>query len=588
MAKKKTPQAPPTAEDRNYTVLARRYRPQQFSELVGQEPAAQALVNALKSNRVAHAYLFTGARGVGKTSTARILAKALNCEKGPTPTPCDQCESCRAIAAGEDMDVLEIDGASNTGVDDVRELRQNVTIRPSRSRFKVYIIDEVHMLSKSAFNALLKTLEEPPAHVKFIFATTEVQKIPVTILSRCQRFDFGGISTKRIHDRLREIVAEEGLDAEPEALELLARRAGGSMRDAQSLLDQVLAFGDAKVTVAQVHQLLGTANEDQVARLAAAVLDQDAAGALRLLHTALDEGVQLGEYLDQLMEYWRDLLLIKTAGAEFEGLSFPARFHDELQRQAQSQSLDALMMGLDLFAGTRQRLRNSGHGRTLAEMLLVRLSRIGQLTSVTDLVEQLTRGTPPEPASRPAAGMPKRPAEPSSEAALKKNAPLTPPPPADDAGGAPTPFSPQTLTTVWQRLLGSVGAMYRTKLEVAAPIATFAPNCLVLRFSSRYNKEREFCQEGPRAERLEELLRTITGGPVAVRFESVVEPGQPAADTRVPRMQQLRKAAIQEPLVRRAIEQLDAQLLPNIEDGFGTAPVPGDDSGDSGDDDTDV
>src|SRR5947207_1155519 len=233
MAKTKPTPAPepPPAE---YTVVARRYRPQQFAELIGQEHVAQALVNALQSGRVAHAYLFTGTRGVGKTTAARILAKALNCEKGPTPTPCDACESCIAIAAGQDVDVLEIDGASNRGIDQIRDLRANTHFRPSRSRYKIYIIDEVHMLTREAFNALLKTLEEPPPHVKFIFATTDAQKVPITILSRCQRFDFPGIGTPRIVERLREIVASEGTQADDEALELVARRAGGSMRDAQS------------------------------------------------------------------------------------------------------------------------------------------------------------------------------------------------------------------------------------------------------------------------------------------------------------------------------------------------------------------
>src|SRR5439155_14284543 len=193
-----------------YTVLARRYRPQKFKDIIGQEHVAQALTNAIQSNRIAHAYLFTGARGVGKTSTARILAKALNCVKGPTPTPCDECGNCQSIATGDDIDVLEIDAASNRGIDEVREIRSNVRSRPSgRSRYKIYIIDEVHMLTREAFNALLKTLEEPPPHVKFIFATTEVQKIPVTILSRCQRFDFAGISTGRIVERLREVVKAE-------------------------------------------------------------------------------------------------------------------------------------------------------------------------------------------------------------------------------------------------------------------------------------------------------------------------------------------------------------------------------------------
>src|SRR5262249_32431448 len=217
--------------------------------------------NALKSNRVAHAYLFTGARGVGKTSTARILAKALNCVHGPTATPCGECEICKSIASGDDVDVLEIDGASNRGIDEGREIRGNVQYRPSRSRYKIYIVDEVHMLTPQAFNALLKTLEEPPEHIKFIFATTDVQKIPLTILSRCQRFDFAGIPLPRIVERLRGIVQSEGIQADDEALELVARRAGGSMRDAQSLLDQLLAFGGDQLNSERVHKLLGTAHD---------------------------------------------------------------------------------------------------------------------------------------------------------------------------------------------------------------------------------------------------------------------------------------------------------------------------------------
>ncbi len=206
-----------------YTVVARRYRPQQFADLIGQEPVAKALVNAIQSGRVAHAYLFTGARGVGKTSAARILAKALNCMKGPTPTPCDQCDICKAIAEGQDVDVQEIDGASNRGIEDARAIRNNVTSRPQRARYKIYIIDEVHMLTRESFNALLKTLEEPPPHVKFIFATTEVQKIPITILSRCQRFDFAGINTSRILDVLKNVVEREGMKADEEALRIVAR-----------------------------------------------------------------------------------------------------------------------------------------------------------------------------------------------------------------------------------------------------------------------------------------------------------------------------------------------------------------------------
>src|SRR5947209_3041293 len=227
----------------SYLVLARKWRPQSFEDIAGQGHISRTLQNAIRTNRVAHAYLFTGVRGVGKTSAARILAKALNCENGPTTTPCDACPRCKSITAGDDVDVLEIDGASNRGIDEVREIRGNVQYRPASSRYKIYIIDEVHMLTAPAFNALLKTLEEPPPHVKFIFATTDVQKIPLTILSRCQRFDFKTIRPERIVQSLRSIVAAEKMQADDEALEIIARRAAGSMRDAQSLLDQLLAFG---------------------------------------------------------------------------------------------------------------------------------------------------------------------------------------------------------------------------------------------------------------------------------------------------------------------------------------------------------
>jgi DNA polymerase-3 subunit gamma/tau len=274
-----------------YVVVARRYRPQDFSQLVGQSQVSQALANAIATNRVGHAYLFTGARGVGKTSTARILAKALNCVNGPTASPCGECDICQGIASGGDIDVIEIDGASNRGIDEIRQLRSNVNARPSRARFKIYIIDEVHMLTTPAFNALLKTLEEPPEHVKFIFCTTEADKIPITVLSRCQRFDFAPIETKSIIDRLQHICTTEGVQVEPEALQIIARRAAGSMRDSQSLLEQLLSFGGEKIGVADVHSMLGTANGARLAALAGAIVRREAAAALAEVERAAAEGV---------------------------------------------------------------------------------------------------------------------------------------------------------------------------------------------------------------------------------------------------------------------------------------------------------
>src|SRR5688572_29820136 len=284
---------------REYVVVARRYRPQDFSQLIGQGQVAQALANAITTNRVGHAYLFTGARGVGKTSTARIFAKALNCVRGPTIAPCGECDVCQGIASGQDMDVIEIDGASNRGIDEIRQLRSNVNVRPSRARFKIYIIDEVHMLTTQAFNALLKTLKEPPEHVKFIFCTTEADKIPITVLSRCQRFDFSPIELKSIVERLRLICQTEGIQAEDEALQIIARRAAGSMRDSQSLLEQLLSFGGRRITVTDVNSMLGTADSGRLATLMGLIANHDGAAVLREVNAAIQEGVDPGALCEQ-------------------------------------------------------------------------------------------------------------------------------------------------------------------------------------------------------------------------------------------------------------------------------------------------
>jgi DNA polymerase-3 subunit gamma/tau len=576
MAKQKAP--PPAdkapAAPEAYTVLARRYRPQGFGDLVGQEAVARALVNALKSNRVAHAYLFTGARGVGKTSTARILAKALNCVKGPTPEPCNECVNCRMIASGEDTDVIEIDAASNRGIDDVREIRGNVQYAPSRSRFKIYIIDEVHMLSTPAFNALLKTLEEPPPHVKFIFATTEAQKIPITILSRCQRFDFPGIGTQRIAERLRQIVADEGKQADDEALELVARRAGGSMRDAQSLLDQLLAFGGERLTVEQVHSLLGTAQDDRVLASAAAVLGHDPARALELLGQGVDEGLQLGELLDQLIAYWRDLMVLHCAGEGAVDISVAPRHRETLAKQAAALKLDTILAGLDVLNTAKMRLRGSNHGRVLLEMTLVRLGRLDDLVSLSQVAQWLA-----QPGAAPPAAGARAVAPPEG---MQKKSPLTAAE-VSPAGPAPAlPLSEESLPRVWQEVLAQAGPMLARELEKAGAPAIFGPNTLVLRFEPRYNAQREYCSEPTRVQRIEGLLRQITGHACQLRIESVgsgavAAPPEVAADatTSQPRSRLKRADVAHEPLLRRAADVLGAQVV-HREEGFGAAPGPAD------------
>jgi DNA polymerase-3 subunit gamma/tau len=592
MAKRKpTPADNPEAPaDTGYTVLARRYRPQTFADLVGQEPVAQALTNALQSGRVAHAYLFTGARGVGKTSTARILAKALNCEKGPTATPCNVCETCRSIAAGDDVDVLEIDGASNRGIDEVREIRQNVQFRPTRSRFKIYIVDEVHMLTGPAFNALLKTLEEPPSHVKFIFATTEVQKIPITILSRCQRFDFAGISTARIVACLRQVVAGEGLQAEDEALELVARRAGGSMRDAQSLLDQLLAFGENQLTAAHVHRLLGTADEDRVAELAAAVLARDGKQALALLAKSADEGVQAGEILDQLIEYWRDLMVACAAGVEGPTLGVTGRHREALKERAAQVKLDTVLAGLDILVSAKARARGSNHGRVLLEMALVRLSRLEDLVPLSQLAQLLgpaqdgggARTASPRPAAHaPAAGAsaaqaPRVTLPPESAKKKERNGSET------SVNTPQLALTPESLPQLWPQVLEQVGLFLANHLRKAHSIAILGPNTLALHFASSYNHSYERCQEPAQVSAVEQVLQRLTGQVWKARMEMTsgepgpsasLAPGAEDTETSLARARREKEEALQAPLLKRAVEVLGAQYV-NHDPGFSAEPPP--------------
>ena len=371
-----------------YTVVARRYRPQRFEDVVGQDHVVQALRNAIRFNRLAQAYLFCGTRGVGKTSMARIFAKCLNCVQGPTESPCQVCDICQAIASGQDVDVIEIDGASNNGVEQVRELRQNASLRPSRSRFKIYYIDEVHMLSTGAFNALLKTLEEPPPHVKFFFATTEGNKIPITVLSRCQRYDFAGITPDAIVGTLQEICSREQVEAEPEALQVVARRAGGSMRDAQSLLEQLLASGSPKLTVEVVHPLLGTPSDERLLAMLEALAEHDSAAVLTQLDQAAAQGVQASDLLAGVLDYLRDAMVL-SVGAGSVLLAVTPRQKPRLQKIVDQWPTEAILAALQILAEARARMRGVSHGRLLAEVALIRVARLEALTDLSQFVDRL-------------------------------------------------------------------------------------------------------------------------------------------------------------------------------------------------------
>jgi DNA polymerase-3 subunit gamma/tau len=419
-----------------YTVLARRYRSRTFDEVVGQEPIARTLRSAIEQNRVAHAYLFCGTRGVGKTTMARILARALNCQKGPTPDPCGKCDICESIHRGDDVDVLEIDGASNTGVEDVRVLRDNAHYRPARARFKIYYIDEVHMLSRSAFNALLKTLEEPPEHVKFIFSTTEPERLPATILSRCQRFDFRAVPTDRIAEHLAGIAKKEKVKADAEAILAIAREGRGSVRDALTLLDQVIAVGGGKVTLDAVRETVGATAGEKVLAVAGACADGDPGRALGLFGELLAAGADLGSLLEQLMRQVRDLLVVKTCGESAELLDAFGPDPKCLAAEAAKLSVPALVACLGYLTEARSRARWAVDGRPIAELAIVRMASLADMEPLPEVVARL-EALEQSLAGAPSAAAPASSSRPRAPAAPTPAA--TRPPPADEKKKAFTP-----------------------------------------------------------------------------------------------------------------------------------------------------
>ena len=559
----------------SYLVLARKYRPQRFDDLIGQEHVARTLTNAIALGRVHHAFLFTGARGIGKTSAARILAKALCCEKGPTANPCGTCSICRSIASGQSVDVLEIDGASNTGVDDVRTLREGVRYVPAEARKKVYIIDEVHMLSTSAFNALLKTLEEPPEHVVFIFATTEAHKIPATILSRCQRYDFKLLSTRALATHLAHILAAEKIDCEPEAVRLLAREAAGSVRDGLSLLDQVLAYaGQETITRERVAEVLGVADRSLLFALAGAVFARDAAVALRGLAEAVDRGVDLVQLARSFLGLLHDLEVVALVPDAAEVLDASTEEIAEAKQLADQAPRGLVTALFERWARAVEDAARSQTPRLIIEMALLDLCFAEPLLPLGDLLERLGKlesrlasAGPSTPAARPAEPRPRLASVPTGPTPVP-----SPMPPATAAKSAPparpeSPLPPETdIASVWRRACEAFG--HRPGIAAAldhAEVASWEGGQITLVFDQKLALD----QTAKSRPEIERVISQIVGSPTRVVLQvGTTETGTALlrsgvgreAEAALVEQRQRESEARQHPMIRRAQEL------------FGTAP----------------
>lgn len=552
----------------SYQVLARKWRPQNFDDLVGQEHVSRTLANAMATGRIHHAFLFTGARGVGKTSAARILAKALNCEVGLSPTPCNICPSCIEITNGQGIDVLEIDGASNNGVDEIRELRESIRYLPSRGRYRIVIIDEVHMLSTSAFNALLKTLEEPPAHVKFVFATTEPHKIPITILSRCQRFDFRKIVLTSIVARLRTIVDAEKITISDLCLTLIARRGEGSMRDALSALDQMIAFCGETVADSDVQGLLGLVDRRLIHDALEAIVNRESHLALETLRRIDEQGYSFRQFAQELVEALRGLILLKVTSDPGDLLDVTVEERQKLQALADISAVEELQRAMTLLLRTEGELAHSTFPRLLLEMTLIRLCHLPPTREIAALLGKIDELERRFVVEKGGASAPRPTPPPAALAKGAKPPPLVATSAPSTSGGAPAAITTsvgvaQTAargTRDWPGMIAHVRGAKRPRLVNALEQASLLEMALpAIRLGlPKGSLTLEMLQEEAVIAELRALADDYFGSRVDLRFvplsETEVLEGAP------PSLQQSRRAA-EESLKRELHDEARGNLV---------------------------
>lgn len=551
-----------------YRIFARRFRPTVFDEVIGQDHVTRTLSSAVETGRLAQAYLFSGPRGVGKTSVARILAKSLNCEKGPTVNPCRECVSCAAIAEGEDIDVLEIDGASNRGIDEIRELREKVRYAPTHGRYKIYIIDEVHMLTDQAFNALLKTLEEPPPKVVFIFATTRVEKVPMTILSRCQRFAFRRVPADLMYDKLKSIAETEGIVAEDEALTLIARRASGSVRDAESLFDQVIAFSGGGAGAHDVELALGLVAGESVENLALAVLDGDARSAVLTINDLANEGADLVQVGHQVIDYLRNLMVLVTAPHADELVDLSHEEIEKLKAVAETANPTRVLAVLNTFVESASRPSRAFPPRLSLEMAAVRAASIAKILPIEDLMNALEDPSKidmledfeDEPTKETARRGDEKRGETEDLISAASVRDATETPEAEAAADESPRFSGASAVELWDGLIEKLkkanSPLYGILLT--GRLKSFEDDKLTVGFPEPKKVMADMVNEPARRAEVESLLKELTGRPVVVAAVAEEAPEGEAAPS---------GDLFDDPAVKLVREKLGAEVEDVIDDG---------------------
>ena len=491
-----------------YTVFALKWRPKDFDEIVGQKHIVATLKSAIQSNRLAHAYIFAGPRGVGKTSTARILAKALNCKEGPSANPCQKCYSCKEISDGRSLDVIEIDGASNRGIDEIRVLRENVKFSPVSGKYKVYIIDEVHMLTTEAFNALLKTLEEPPEFVKFIFATTQPHKVIPTILSRCQRFDFRRIPAMEIAAQLEKIAASENVKVDKDVLFAIAKSSDGSMRDAESVLDQLASFTKQKITLSDVISILGLVEQEALFEITEKIIQKDAKAVLALFNSLIDEGKDIGVFLSNLVEHFRNLMIAKVTKADMKLIDLPQDICEKLLSQSEAFTLEEIFGAFNILVNTQEMTKRLESLRIPLEINLIRLAH--------DKKGPVTRNYEEPKQAHAKESFVKK--ETTQE--LPKKEPLKK---EDDKPDPPDPaikISLENVKGAWENIINNLG---RVKMSVATYLSEGEPiklekNILTVSFPKNYSLHKESLESKDNKAIIEKNVSEVLNADLRLNF----------------------------------------------------------------------